>query len=279
MTGLPDSLQELDINGLNETNFDLSNNGGEFPQSLKTLKVTDASLCCLGTETLEINCYYQHLDEKLECDLLKRLKSLRISAPRELAFFKEGHTQTEGCAVESLSATSAAHVFLTILDIQIFQGCPLKELNMRQTSCFSQSTHVDLSVFTELEKLDLKDCKHTDFLITGLPGALQELDISGLNNTNFDLSNNGGKLPQSLKTLKVTNASLCCLVTDTLEVNCGYSYLDGNAECDLLKRLKLLHLSTQQEMAAMREGQSDGCKVETLSAYFKADFFMKSQDI
>ena len=281
ITGLPESLQNLYIQGLTEENFAIGQLDGTGLESLKTIQVTNASLCCLGADPLD--CRYGRLGGKTECNLLNRVNKLWFKSQEEVAIMNFlRSSNSDGCLVERLDGRYISNFSLTPRDIEILQPCPLKYLDLSLSSCFPPSTGVDLSVLTSLRFLRLTSCRNTDFVITGLPDSLQQLDITGLTRTNFELDITGARVGKSLVSLAVTDASLCCpgVVYDRglPQVRCGN--IDGSKffSCGLSDNGEIFGVVRKEDISALRSQINDTCRVEELVIQLP-EFTMTLEDV
>ena len=243
ITKLPTTLQRLDISGLAEFNVRLTDEDNGFGRAVEDVSVYNPAMCCNTTmyrmfsmdlsdvcqssftEKCGIYLNVNHYDSSVTVSLSVDDRQLLYRNYTGVArVFTEEPTcdaddvisfgycekqlslnQSDYCYVSILSA-AGPDMFLTQEDIDVLSRCPLKQMVLPYTACFSGP--VDLTGLSHLHTLSIAHCTQLDFTITGLPPELENLDIRGLNIDNIQLTH-GASSGGSLRQIEVSDPTHC----------------------------------------------------------------------
>jgi len=217
---LPSSLKSLEIQGLRKDNIKLDiDDSSQHSKlaSLRTMRVTDVSMCCpqvmtelFGSYLPEVQCKSRKARyQAIQCGL-SGVTELTIALPHHVGILR--HELREDCRLE------AVYVYLpdftlTQEYLNILQDCPLKRLHMYDSQCLDEYVG-DLSVLENLTSLKITMCRNGNFVVHKLPNSLQELDIRGLAEYNVRLlDKDSSSFGESLNSLTVYLPAMCCKAT------------------------------------------------------------------
>lgn len=249
ITALPKSLWRLYMGDSTEKSIHLNNS---FGGSLLELYVEYAYQCCpglilhmFGRELPEAACSIPN--ERLRtidvseswqviiCGLSAGGKKLTLVIENDVSVLR--HQLNDECHVNHLLVPPSDFA-LTNDDINILSRCPLKLMEMIDSGCFS-GPFLDLSKLKDLEKLDIRDCRQSHFVFTGLPASLQVMYIPGLREYNIQLEDGDSGFGDSLTKLRVFSGGMCCNYTMSQMFSKNLSSIcssaDGN-NCGLTDR-------------------------------------------
>ena len=215
ITGLPTSLQILDIVGFSENNIQLVNPDDKFGDSMREINVGNASMCCpepmlhmFGRDMSHVKCQFKQIQSswhfpeyevlEINCGLSESGKELFILRNEDISFLML--QRGRNCQLTRLFVNLPEFTMLQQY-IDILAGCPLTELYLVDSQCFSGP--VDLRKLVTLTHLHILACRSSQFLITGLPAMLKRMNIPGLAEFNVDLHDVSNGFGDSLAHLVV----------------------------------------------------------------------------
>ena len=177
ITALPESIHELNIEGLTDGNFQLDVTNGGFGEYLELFKVEDTTMCCpswmtktFGKHLPQAECqFYVYEWHVFKCGLSNNGTDLVIASPGEVPILR--HELGKDCRLNSLYV-KLPEFTLTKQDLDILGRCPLRELTLYDSQCLSSSAG-KLNQLSSLTHLSMLSCRSSDFVITSLPASLR----------------------------------------------------------------------------------------------------------
>ena len=288
ITGLPESLKTLSVPGTTEKNFRINNTVTRFGESLHVLRVNSPSMCCsqglvdmFGSDLSHVDCQYEVGSWlTITCGLSEDRTRLYIVSKDDVDILR--NNLADDCQLV-LVFVKLPDFIMTKKDIESLSRCPLKELNLADSKCFSGSA-VDLTSLKNLTHLRIQVCRSSNFVITRLPASLQVVYVPGLAEFNIRLEGDATGFGGALTSLEVFSGAMCC--NDTMynmfsrdlssvceDVNgnrCGLAYIQFGKEHLLIDNRQLFIDYTQQVKYS--------CDLNLLFAT-SADFFLTQEDV
>ena len=309
ITGLPDSLQILSIEGLTENNFQILNIDSSFGESMKELYVSERYMCSpeikskmFGRNLSEIECFaegelvevgsgcketvdvrFDHSSEELvtiKCGLSEDGKTLSIMRTSDELILR--HKLTHDCHLNRLFVELHSFV-LTQEDVDILSRCPLTEIYLIHSKCFLGSS-IDLAKLKNLTHFRVDFCRSSDFVITRLPASLRAMKISGLAEFNIRLRDEvdgGQRFGDSLVSLGLYNAAMCCNNTLLKMFSRDLSPLCRGlrtTQCGLSHDGVYLEVDSRQLLHSYTQQLADDCDVNHFHAA-GSEMFLTQEDI